>query len=200
MDTRQTGEIMSTRDAAKCLGVSVRTVQLWVESGNLEAWKTPGGHRRIYRHSVDNMLAARGVREVYAEIFEVMLCCDDEVMTGDLAAQLQSIGATLRLRCVFNGFDALAQTGEHCPDLLLIDLSSPDQGINKLFDALKSTSFANPLHLIAITSSGNSRPRLPPGVIHFELPVESEKLMRLLRLYVDLKRATDTIGSGDSGA
>ncbi len=39
----------TTREAADLLGVSVGTVQLWVESGLLQAWKTAGGHRRVLR-------------------------------------------------------------------------------------------------------------------------------------------------------
>ena len=46
----------STRDAARLLGVSVRTAQLWVEDGRLRAWKTPGGHRRILVESVERLL------------------------------------------------------------------------------------------------------------------------------------------------
>ena len=46
----------STRDAARLLGISVRTAQLWVEEGRLRAWKTPGGHRRILVESVDRLL------------------------------------------------------------------------------------------------------------------------------------------------
>ncbi|MGE5467624.1 MAG: EAL domain-containing protein [Ignavibacteria bacterium] len=45
-------EICSTREAAELLGVSLRTVQLWVDSGILKAWKTAGGHRRISLESV----------------------------------------------------------------------------------------------------------------------------------------------------
>lgn len=45
-------EILTTAKAAKLLGVSVRTAQLWVESGELASWKTPGGHRRIPRSAV----------------------------------------------------------------------------------------------------------------------------------------------------
>jgi len=51
-------EFYSTIEAAKLLGVSVRTVQLWVENGSLEAWKTAGGHRRIVAKSVDDYIRA----------------------------------------------------------------------------------------------------------------------------------------------
>lgn len=64
-------DILTTADAAELLGVSVRTAQLWVESGQLPSWKTPGGHRRIPRqavldliddpHSDDIRVSARGV-------------------------------------------------------------------------------------------------------------------------------------------
>lgn len=39
--------ILTTAQAAKILGVSIRTAQLWIESGALPSWKTPGGHRRV---------------------------------------------------------------------------------------------------------------------------------------------------------
>jgi excisionase family DNA binding protein len=46
----------TTREAAALLGVSIGTVQLWVESDLLQAWKTAGGHRRVLRDSVDRLL------------------------------------------------------------------------------------------------------------------------------------------------
>jgi excisionase family DNA binding protein len=42
--------ILTTREAAQLLGVAVSTAQVWMENGDLPAWKTPGGHRRV-RHS-----------------------------------------------------------------------------------------------------------------------------------------------------
>lgn len=47
--------LCSTREAAQILGVSLRTVQLWVDSGILLAWKTVGGHRRITLESVERL-------------------------------------------------------------------------------------------------------------------------------------------------
>lgn len=49
----------STRDVARVLGLAVRSVQLMVDRGELEAWKTPGGHRRIARASVERWLKQR---------------------------------------------------------------------------------------------------------------------------------------------
>jgi excisionase family DNA binding protein len=45
-------EILTTTQTAKLLGVSVRTAQLLIEGGALPSWKTPGGHRRVYRSDV----------------------------------------------------------------------------------------------------------------------------------------------------
>lgn len=50
--------ILTTREAADMLGVAVSTTQLWMESGALPAWKTPGGHRRV-RLSAVRQLQAR---------------------------------------------------------------------------------------------------------------------------------------------
>jgi PAS domain S-box-containing protein/excisionase family DNA binding protein len=46
-----------TSEAAKLLGVAVSTIQLWANNGSLRAWTTDGGHRRIERTSVEEMLA-----------------------------------------------------------------------------------------------------------------------------------------------
>lgn len=53
-------DILTTADTAKLLGVSVRTAQLLIEGGSLPSWKTPGGHRRVYRRDVEALVAGEG--------------------------------------------------------------------------------------------------------------------------------------------
>ena len=62
METNQVASLpsdCSTREVARVLGMAVRSVQLMVDRGELEAWKTPGGHRRIARASVERWLNQR---------------------------------------------------------------------------------------------------------------------------------------------
>ena len=47
MDPEVQETYITSRQAASQLGLSLRTIQLWVENGVLSAWKTAGGHRRI---------------------------------------------------------------------------------------------------------------------------------------------------------
>jgi excisionase family DNA binding protein len=53
--------IMTTQDVAKNLGCSIRSVQLWMEQGLLEGFKTPGGHRRISKASFDRFVASQEI-------------------------------------------------------------------------------------------------------------------------------------------
>ena len=63
-DSTGSADPYTTIEVAGLLGMAVRSVQLMVDRGELEAWKTPGGHRRISRASVERWLAARqsGIR------------------------------------------------------------------------------------------------------------------------------------------
>ncbi|MEN3276300.1 MAG: hypothetical protein V7631_2090 [Massilia sp.] len=51
--------ILTTREAAKLLGIAISTAQLWIENGLLPAWKTPGGHRRVRWSDVSALLRER---------------------------------------------------------------------------------------------------------------------------------------------
>lgn len=59
--------ILTTREAARMLGVAVSTAQLWMESGSLPAWKTPGGHRRVRLSAVRRLQAQQGGAMAQAE-------------------------------------------------------------------------------------------------------------------------------------
>lgn len=54
-DSSGVGALCSPGEAAKILGVSPKTVQLWMDGGILSGWKTVGGHRRVTVESVERL-------------------------------------------------------------------------------------------------------------------------------------------------
>jgi len=52
----------STAHVARRLGVSVPTVQRWVDLGHLKAWKTVGGHRRIDAGSAEDFIRLQSAK------------------------------------------------------------------------------------------------------------------------------------------
>jgi excisionase family DNA binding protein len=54
--------VLTTAAAARLLGVAVSTAQLWLESGALPSWKTPGGHRRVRLSAVTRLLEEKAGR------------------------------------------------------------------------------------------------------------------------------------------
>lgn len=63
--------ILTSKGVAAVLGISVSTAQLWMENGNLPSWKTPGGHRRVYRSSVLRLQQRMAHDEGAAEVAPV---------------------------------------------------------------------------------------------------------------------------------
>lgn len=52
--------ILTTSEVARLLGVATSTVQIWMESGAIESWKTPGGHRRTRLSLVQGLMHSDG--------------------------------------------------------------------------------------------------------------------------------------------
>lgn len=50
--------ILTTSEVARLLGVATSTVQIWMESGAIQSWKTPGGHRRTRLSLIQGLMHA----------------------------------------------------------------------------------------------------------------------------------------------
>ncbi len=143
--------MLTTREAALRLGVSLRTVQLWVEADILPAARTPGGHRRIPYNAVEALALstglggeplarARSVRAAAATLvteevlhgpvgtdraLDVLLVADDQDWQEACAAAMQPFGSAVKLRYAETGYLALLQIGRQTPDVLITHLDLP---------------------------------------------------------------------------
>ena len=180
----------TTREAAEALGICVRTAQLWVEQGRLRAWKTPGGHRRILRESVNAQLRERE-KECGASLagFDILIVEDEPIQRQLLQKKIASLGAEVSVRTAYNGVEGLIKIGERQPNVLITDLLMPGLDGFHLLKTLVDSPLVRPLQIIVITSLGEEeiaeQGGLPTGVATFHKPVRVAALLTMLKAYHD---------------
>lgn len=180
----------TTREAAEALGICVRTAQLWVEQGRLRAWKTPGGHRRILRESVNAQLRVREKEcGVSLEGFDILIVEDEPIQRQLLQKKIASLGAEINVRTADNGVEGLIKIGERQPNVLITDLLMPGLDGFHLLKTLVDSPLVRPLQIIVITSLADDeiaeQGGLPAGVATFHKPVRVAALLTMLRAYHD---------------
>jgi len=148
--------VYTTRDAAQQLGVSLRTVQLWVDSGNLQAWKTPGGHRRVTIDSVKKLLQQNGKQVVHHsgrdQGYVVLLIEDDADLLRFYQLTINSWGLPLTLVTAENGCEGLMRIGELQPDLIVTDLVMPGLDGFDMIHSLRANPLLSDTDVIVMTS------------------------------------------------
>lgn len=148
--------ICTTRTAAQKLGVSLRTVQLWVDSGILQAWKTPGGHRRVTISSV-RKLQQQGGKKVARDPgrnqdFVVLLVEDDADLLRFYELGINSWELPLSLVTAENGYEGLMRAGELKPNLIITDLMMPGLDGFDMIHSLRANPLLSDTDVIVITS------------------------------------------------
>lgn len=157
----------STLDVARRLGMAVRSVQLMVDRGELEAWKTPGGHRRISRASVDRWLAARqsggapAAAPAAAPVVmasragrrpQVLLIEDSRHYQNLVGLLIRQHRPDVELHVADDGIAGLAMAGRLQPDVLLVDILLPGIDGATLITSLRSHPTFERSRLIVVTS------------------------------------------------
>jgi excisionase family DNA binding protein len=185
-------DVLSTREAAERLGVALRTVQLWVESGVLPAWKTAGGHRRISRAAVEKLIEERrqalegGPATAGNGRLRVLLVEDQPEQRRLMQLVIESWELPLDLTSADDGYEALLNMGRECPDMLITDLDMPGMDGFRMVGALRAQGHAYAdMEIVVVTALSpleiQRRGGLPPGMRLFFKPVPFDELEQVVR-------------------
>jgi excisionase family DNA binding protein len=175
-------EFCSTAQAAAIVGVSHRTIQLWVESGILHAWKTAGGHRRITLESVNKLVGQRHQAlspptlpvPVKAARKKLLVVDDDAMLLRLYELEMGGWDLPFDLLKAKNGFEALITIGEAKPDLLISDLSMPGMDGFRMIRTLRGDSAYADMAIIVVSGLDKGTVAsmgLPADIPFFPKPV-----------------------------
>lgn len=152
------------------LGLAVRSVQLMVDRGELQAWKTPGGHRRIARDSVQRWRdGGRSPQAGEASVSAAvpgggqprngqqgqvkMLLIEDSMHFQNLVTLLvRRQFPNVDLRTANDGIAGLILAGQFQPDVLMVDLLLPGIDGATLLAGLRAHPLFERLQVVVITS------------------------------------------------
>ena len=161
-------KFLSTKQTALLLGVSVSTVQNLVEQGLLRAWKTAGGHRRIYEESIDSFRQSFGyennlmgpeepmqsqverstARPVKAE---VLIIEDDPFMHQVYMKALTNYDDVINVHVCEDGLSGLMHIGTQKPDLLILDLNIPNVDGFEMLKSIRSAKQTSSLQVLVVS-------------------------------------------------
>jgi excisionase family DNA binding protein len=120
-------DYLSTRQSARQLQVSLGTVQKMVETGELLAWKTRGGHRRILCSSLEKLLKRRrmGIRERSSEQFLVLAVLKQPEQVENFQRFSEAWRSAPEIYVCTDTLEALMQAVSLSPDIIYIDPKLP---------------------------------------------------------------------------
>jgi excisionase family DNA binding protein len=157
----------TTIEAAGLMGVAVRSVQLMVDRGELDAWKTSGGHRRISRESVQRWMAARQTGKSHVQQGDdaraaagrpaprrprVLLIEDSKHYQNLLRLLIGQRFPQVELHIADEGIAGLAMAGQLRPHVLLVDILLPGIDGATLITSLRTHEQFRHSRLLVITS------------------------------------------------
>jgi excisionase family DNA binding protein len=184
-------DLISTTEASKLLGVSIRSVQLWVESGSLPAWRTAGGHRRIARSTIEALLEQRrqAIHQPPTQpaaprrVLKVVIVDDNPEFLRLFSVVTRKWPFPLEITSASDGFEGLMKIGQTQPDLVITDLNMPGMDGFQMVRSIEKTAPGTATKVI-VTSGLSSdeierRGGLPEGVTFFQKPVPFEQIQEL---------------------
>ena len=167
----------STADVARRLGVSIPTVQRWVDLGHLKAWKTVGGHRRIEAESAERMFRSQGAMQQPSPM-SVMVVDDNPDDRNLLSVLVETALPGSRISVAENGFQALVSIGQSVPDVLITDIVMPHMNGFQMLKELSTRCSVRPRMIFAVSSLTPKQfaalGELPADVKFLPKPIDAE--------------------------
>lgn len=168
------------------------------DNGELETWKTPGGHRRIKRESVLKQLQTH-----YSQLEEKqpttsnkalkIIVIDEDLTIQDAFKTFEKINNfPTQITSALNGFNGLIEAGRGKFDMIFISLNIPSMNVYEAINALRNDEVNNKTTIVIMIDDKVTeleREHLPFDVILLNKPLNLD-IVKQFMVYENSLKST----------
>lgn len=157
---KTTMTVFTVNQVGEFLQVSPQTIVNWIEAGRLEAYKTPGGHRRIKKSDLEAFVKQHDMPvfglpsdpdEGGNKMKKILVVDDDQVIVATITAGLEEDPHDYEVISAADGFEAGIQVSHFKPDVLILDIMMPDIDGYEVCRKLKSLEETKHIKIIVLS-------------------------------------------------
>lgn len=147
-------EYYTTHEVSKFCNVYPTTVINWINDGILPAFTTPGGHRRIKKEDLVELMKKNNMplpEELKGNNKYKILVIDDDVKILKLIRTILETEPDLEIIAAKSGFEGGLIINEIRPDIILLDFLMPEIDGFEITKRLKEDAKTKNIPIIAVT-------------------------------------------------
>ena len=157
---RTNTSVFTVNQVGELLQVSPQTIVNWIEAGRLEAYRTPGGHRRVKKSDLEEFVKkhqmpvfglASDLDEEGRKVKKILVVDDDEVIVATITAGLEEDPHDYEVIAAADGFEAGLQVSHFKPDLLILDIMMPYIDGYEVCRKLKSSAETKHIKIVVLS-------------------------------------------------
>lgn len=183
-------ELLSTFEAARYCQVHPGTIKNWIKHENLKAFKTPGGHRRIYKCDLDNFLKDKNipVRYKFRDPRKKVLIIDsDYCEREEISRTLLRWAGFFEVAAVSNGFEAGEFLVLFKPDLVILDETLRCINTTQACRHIKSAHYLDDPKILVLAESTSTKKISREADAVLVKPISGERLASELESILGIK-------------
>lgn len=167
-------KLYTTQEVADLVGVSSRTIQLWAAAGVINAWKTPGGHRRFPGAEVQRLQEELGSDTSGGR--QTILVVEDEPDLQMLyRLSIESWNLPVDIVTAQDGYEGLLQIGLRKPEVVILDLMMPKTDGFRVLEVLESSGELDGSLVMVVSAMSpeeiRSRAEIPDSITVYPKPI-----------------------------
>lgn len=184
-------DFYTTHQVSKFCNVYPTTVINWIKEGKLPAYTTPGGHRRVKREGLLNLMEKNNMplpEELAKGNKNRILIIDDDPKILKLIEIILSQEEDLEVNTATSGFEAGIRVSNWPADIILLDFLMPEIDGFEVCRRLRSDEKTKDVSIIAVTALREAKElkkMFQAGISDYiPKPFKAQELLKKIRTHL----------------